>query len=61
MSEEILSMPRCDIVRLQNENKQLKELLKECVEELQDFNNSSYPTVENLLTRINAAIGESEE
>ena len=40
---------------------QLKELLKECVGELQDFNNSSYPIVENLLTRINAAIGESEE
>lgn len=30
MSEENLSMPRCDIVRLQNEIKQLKELLKDC-------------------------------
>ena len=30
MGEENLSMPKCDIVRLQNEIKQLKELLKEC-------------------------------
>lgn len=46
---------------LKEENAKLKELLKECVGELQDFNNSSYPIVENLLIRINAAIGESEE
>lgn len=46
---------------LKEENTKLKELLKECVGELQDFNNSSYPIVENLLNRINAAIGESEE
>ena len=50
-----------DFTELQIQYSKLKELLKECVGELQDFNNSSYPIVENLLTRINAAIGESEE
>lgn len=46
---------------LEAENQQLRALLKKCLDELQDFNNPSYPAVENLLTRINAAIGESEE
>ena len=50
-----------DLTNLFNENEQLRQLLKECMEEFQDFNNPSYHTVENLFTRINAAIGESEE
>lgn len=50
-----------DLTNLFNENEQLRQLLKECMEEFQDFNNPSYHTVENLFTRINAVIGESEE
>lgn len=37
MSEENLSMPRCDIVRLQNEIKQLKRLLKICKCEFEEI------------------------
>ena len=59
MSEENLSMPRCDIEELKEENQQLKELLRECKPLL-----NSHPRkfkLKYLLTRINAAIGESEE
>lgn len=64
-----LSMPRCDIEGLKEENKQLKGLLKECLVYIP----YSYPQFQtekridldsaklNLLTRIYAAIGESEE
>lgn len=65
MSEENLSMPRCDIVRLQNEIKQLKELLKECKEFFEEENPKDFTVIsermDDLLTCINAAIGESEE
>lgn len=37
MSEENLSMPRCDIDRLQNEIKQLKELLLVCRKMLKEY------------------------
>lgn len=75
MNEENLSMPRCDMVRLQNEIKQLKELLKECVpyvnhrfmrtrETLTKPYTASdkvlHKKAEKLLTKIDNAIGEKK-
>lgn len=42
-------------------NGELLRLLKECKEELSEFNYPQYSSVQTLLSRINAAIGESEE
>lgn len=52
-----------DYEELKNENQQLKELLKDCKEWFECFAwNKEYKHKSvNLLTRINAAIGESEE
>lgn len=64
MNEENLSMPRCDIVRLQNENKKLKELLKECREFFEEENPKDFTVMsermDELLTKINTSIGEKK-
>lgn len=70
MSEENLSMPRCDIVRLQNEIKQLKELLRECeesvlfeakvVKETSGKDSTAYKILTRILTKIDNAIGEKK-
>lgn len=67
MSEENLSMPKCDIVRLQNEIKQLKELLLVCRKMLKEyqFSEGDFTIGDNieidtslLLKMIDSAIGE---
>lgn len=59
-----LSMPRCDIEELKEENEQLRQLLKECkplfFPYVKDMPLSRCEAL-NLLIRISAAIGESEE
>lgn len=66
-----LSMPRCDIEELKQENKQLRQLLKECRNFLdnlyfpvihEDYDtNITNNLMRDISNRINAAIGESEE
>ena len=50
---------------LKDENAKLKELLKECKEFFEEENPKDFTVIsermDDLLTRINAAIGESEE
>lgn len=55
---EELSMPRCDIVKLQNEIKQLKELLRECRTIICENILGDY--VIELCERITNAIGEKK-
>lgn len=66
-----LSMRRCDIEDLKEENKLLRQLLKECkssvlfenyvVKETSGRHSKDYKMLLDLLTRINAAIGESNK
>lgn len=65
---DINTMPRCDIEALKSEIKRLKELLKECRKILEILKcgsindlTASRPHARNLLTKINAVIGESEK
>lgn len=66
--DDLVFPPRHDktAYELQLENNKLHGLLKECGEALSEFDinffNSSYGNhYKNLLTRINTALGESEE
>ena len=67
--EHDYSMPRCDIEELQEEIKQhkeeiesLKDLLRECIAHLSLGKiGTSVTPINDLLTRINTAIDESEE
>ena len=43
-----------------DENKQLKELLSKCLDELAEFNNSYYPETQELFSQITNSIGEKK-
>lgn len=47
-------------LEVRRENKQLKELLSKCLDELAEFNNSYYPETQELFSQITNAIGEKK-
>lgn len=65
-NKEQYSMPRCDIEELKEENQQLKELLKECRDEIEYLrkhykgNIDHFKNNTRLDKEINQAIGEKK-
>ena len=63
---EAYSMPRCDIEGLKEENQQLKELLKQCIDEIEYLrrhykgNIDHFKNNTRLDKEINQAIGEKK-